>query len=186
MEYRIEETAERIKGLREAVDYTAEYVAQNTDVTVEEYLKYENGEQAVPLPYLNSLAKLYDVNYVQILTGQTPKLSKYGVVRDGKGLPVKRREGFQYQDIAYLFKGKKIVPVQVTAPYEMDAENKPITLSSHAGQELDLVLEGTLKILIDGKTEILEKGDAIYYDSSTPHGMIAIGGYDCKFLAVLV
>ena len=48
------------------------------------------------------------------------------------------------------------------------------------------MLEGTLKFVIDGKTEILNAGDSVYYDSATPHGMIAINGESCKFLAVLI
>ena len=34
--------------------------------------------------------------------------------------------------------------------------------------------------------EILGPGDSIYYDSSTPHGMIAVGGKDCIFYAIVL
>ena len=32
----------------------------------------------------------------------------------------------------------------------------------------------------------LKEGDAIYYNSGRAHGMIATGGEDCKFLAVVI
>ena len=35
-------------------------------------------------------------------------------------------------------------------------------------------------------TEVLKEGDAIYYNSGRAHGMIATGGEDCKFLAVVI
>ncbi len=35
-------------------------------------------------------------------------------------------------------------------------------------------------------TEILNEGDSMYYDSGTPHGMIAVDGEDCEFLAVVL
>jgi quercetin dioxygenase-like cupin family protein len=59
-------------------------------------------------------------------------------------------------------------------------------MNTHEGQEMDYVLEGTLKIMVNGKTEILNAGDCIYYDSSLPHGMIAVNGKECKFLAILI
>ena len=34
--------------------------------------------------------------------------------------------------------------------------------------------------------EVLNAGDAIYYDSSRGHGMIATGGQECVFLAVVM
>ena len=34
--------------------------------------------------------------------------------------------------------------------------------------------------------EVLNEGDSIYYDRSTPHGMIAVDGADCTFLAVVL
>ena len=47
------------------------------------------------------------------------------------------------------------------------------------------MLRGTLKVQVAGHTEILHAGDAIYYDSSQPHGMIAVGGEPCEFIAVV-
>ena len=34
--------------------------------------------------------------------------------------------------------------------------------------------------------EVLGPGDSIYYDSSAPHGMIAVGGQDCEFYAIVL
>ncbi len=34
--------------------------------------------------------------------------------------------------------------------------------------------------------ETLDPGDSIYYDSATPHGMIAVGGEDCIFYAIVL
>jgi transcriptional regulator with XRE-family HTH domain len=181
MKYNIAELAERIKGLREDLEYTAEYVAEKLGISTEEYGEIENGKD-ISITQINSIADIFGVDFVTLLTGDTPKLKGYSIVRNGKGLPVNRRHGFDYQDMGYLFKDKHILPVMVTAP-EGDV-TAPLALSSHDGQEFDLILEGSLKITIDGRTEILEKGDAVYYDSAKPHGMIALGG-TCKFLAVL-
>ena len=49
-----------------------------------------------------------------------------------------------------------------------------------------MVLKGSLKVQVGSNTEILHEGDSIYYNSSTPHGMIAVDGKDCTFLAVVL
>ncbi|MBR3789429.1 MAG: AMP-binding protein, partial [Clostridia bacterium] len=59
-------------------------------------------------------------------------------------------------------------------------------VTTHAGQELDIVIEGKLKVQVGEHYEILEAGDSIYYDSSTPHGMIAVDGKDCTFYAIVL
>ena len=74
----------------------------------------------------------------------------------------------------------------VTAPYEEEAQDKPIRLSVHGGQEWDYILKGKLKFIIGDHTEIVEEGDSLYYNSKQPHGMIAVGGEDCEFLAILI
>ena len=49
-----------------------------------------------------------------------------------------------------------------------------------------MVLEGKMELYIAGKTIILEEGDSIYFDSTKPHGMLAVGNKAVKFLAFTV
>ncbi|MBR2040994.1 MAG: AMP-binding protein [Oscillospiraceae bacterium] len=65
-------------------------------------------------------------------------------------------------------------------------QDKPIHTVTHAGQEFDLVIKGSLKVQVGEHTEVLNEGDSIFYKSSTPHGMIAVGGEDCTFLAMVM
>ena len=74
----------------------------------------------------------------------------------------------------------------VDAPYIESQQDAPIAMSQHEGQEFDYILSGTLKVIVNGKEKILNEGDAIYYDSSKPHGMIAVSKEGCRFLAYLV
>ena len=60
-------------------------------------------------------------------------------------------------------------------------------MNTHAGQELDYILSGTLKVVLDGgHEEILTEGDSIFYNSDHPHGMIAVNGKECTFLAIVL
>ncbi len=186
MNYNIKDVSQRLKSAREVMELTPEFMAAAASVSVDEYMTCENGEKDFSLSFLNSCAEALGIEMIELLTGVTPTLEKYSVVRAGKGLPIERRIGFTYQHIAYLFRHKKIEPLVVTAPFSEDDHKKPIHLSVHEGQEMDFILSGSLKVIIGDHTEILNEGDCIYYDSSNPHGMIAHGGSDCRFLAILI
>ena len=186
METRVKEIAERIKGLREIMEFTPEEVAEAVGVSTEEYLRHENGETDFNFTFLYKCADKLDVDIVELLTGDNPHLSFYSIVRAGTGLDIKRREGFRYEHLAYRFKNKIAETFLVTAPYREEEQDQPISLSYHEGQEFDYILSGSLKTQMEGHVEILHAGDAIYYDSGRGHGMIATGVKECVFLAVVM
>lgn len=186
MDYNLKEVGARLRGLREDLEFTVAQAAVKTDVPVEEYQAYESGDRDFSLSFLYKCAEVFGVELIELLTGDSPRLNTYTVVRNGEGLPIERRERFAYKHLAYLFKNKQIEPLLVTAPFEPAAQDMPIKLSSHSGQEFDYVIKGSLKIVIGGHTEILNAGDSVYYDSLNEHGMIAVGGEDCEFLAILI
>lgn len=182
----IQEIAQRIKTLREIMEIPAEEMAQAAGVTAEEYLEYEKGGTDFSFTFLYNCAQRFGVDIVELLTGEQPRLSFYSIVRAGEGLNIKRRAGFQYNHLAYRFTHKAAEPFLVTAPYLPEEQDRPIHLSSHKGQEFDYIISGSLKVQMEDYTEILNPGDAIYYDSGHGHGMIAVGGSPCVFLAVVL
>lgn len=186
METKIKEIAQRIRGLREILEISQEDMARKTDTSLEQYQQYEDGTSDFGFTFLYECAKVFDVDIVELLTGEMPRLSFYTVVRRGKGLPMKRRKGFTYHHLAYRIKDKLSEPFLVTAPYFEEEQTKPIVLNHHKGQEFDYVLKGSMKIQLDDHIEVLSEGDCIYYDSSHGHGMIATGGSDCTFLAFVM
>ena len=186
MENKLMEIAFRIRELRDILEFTPEEMAEATATSVEEYLEYESGSKDFSFTFLYQCAKKFGVDMVELVTGENPRLSFYSIVRKDVGLPIKRRAGFNYQHLAYLFKNKTCEPFLVTAPYQEEVQNEPIHLSYHKGQEFDYVIEGELKIQLEDHTEILHAGDAIYYNSGHGHGMIATGGKECKFIAVVL
>ncbi len=185
MEPRILQIAARIKGMRELLGISEEEMAAAAGVTAGEYRDLEGGKSDFSFTFLYKCAERFGIDIVEILTGENPKLRSYTVTRAGKGLPIKRRAGFNYEHIAAHFKGKQAEPFVVTAPYVPGSEDAPIALSAHEGQELDFVISGRLKVRIEDHTEVLEAGDSIYYDSSRGHGMIALDD-SCTFLAVVM
>ena len=141
----------------------------------------------MPLPEeLRAQKAVRDGLIADVLTGRSPTLTSFSIVRKGKGLGMERRQGFQYQNMAYHFRDRVAEPFIVEAKYDEAAANGSIAMNTHEGQEFDLILSGALRMAIDGHEFVLEEGDAVYYDSGRPHGMVAADSKGCRFLAVVM
>lgn len=186
MEPNIKEVAGRIRALREDIGLTMQEMADATGRSVAEYAAQESGEQDLSFTFLYKCAERFGVDVIELLTGENPHLTGYSLTRADDGLSIKRRAGFEYLHKAPHFKNKLAEPFLVTAPYLEEEQNAPIHLSRHAGQELDYILSGKMRFAYEDHVEELEAGDVLMYDSGRGHGMIAIGGSPCKFLAIVM
>ena len=184
--HKLSEVASRIKELRDIMGWSITEMSEKTDVSEETYISYESGTVDIPFSFIHKCALAFDVELTELLEGHTAKLSSYTITRKGKGQGTAKEDGIDIANLAPKFKDKLAEPYWVKYEYSASQQNKPIKLSTHSGQEFDLVLSGRLKVQIGDHTEILDEGDSIYYNSSTPHGMIAVDGKDCVFCAVVM
>ncbi|MBP5686684.1 MAG: AMP-binding protein, partial [Clostridia bacterium] len=186
LDIKIKEMASRIKDLREIEGFTTEYMAKETGVSLNEYILCEKGETDLNFAFIYRCAKVFGVNVTDIIEGTSPLLSSYTVTRSGKGEEIANAHGMTYYNLANAFQNRIAEPLYVESKYVEGAEEKEIECTTHAGQECDIVVSGNLKVQVGNHTEILNAGDSIYYDSGTPHGMIAVGGTDCIFYAIVL
>ncbi len=182
----LSEMAARIKELRDIMGWSVEEMAEKTDVSAEQYALYESGTVDIPFTFIHKCALEFDVEMTELLEGHSARLSSYTVTRKGQGQVTAKEDGIDIANLAPKFKDKLAEPYWVKYEYDPAQQNKPIHLTTHSGQEFDLVLSGSLKVQVGTHTEILHEGDSIYYNSSTPHGMIAVDGKDCVFCAVVM
>ena len=182
----LSEIAARIKELRDIMGWTVAQMAEKTEITEEKYALYESGNVDIPFTFIHKCALAFDVEMTELLEGHSARLSSYTVTRKGKGQGTAKEDGIDIANLAPKFKDKLAEPYWVKYEYSASQQNKPIHLTTHSGQEFDLVLSGRLKVQVGDHTEILDEGDSIYYNSSTPHGMIAVDGKDCVFCAVVM
>ena len=186
LKLKIKEMSERIRTLREIEGLTVMELAKKTGVSVDEYIACESGEKDLNFAFLYSCASALNVDVSDIVGGSSPTLAGYTVTRRGQGQEIQKAHGMTYYNLASAFKKRIAEPLYVVADYSEGNENKTIELTTHEGQECDLVIKGSLKVQVGDHIETLGEGDSIYYDSSKPHGMIAVGGQDCIFYAIVL
>ncbi len=186
LDYKIKEMAARIRELREIEGLTTEQMAQKTGVSAEEYLACENGFSDLNFAFIYRCALAFNVDVTDIIEGCSPTLKSYTVTRRGKGQKIEQAHGMTYYNLAASFQNRIAEPLYVRSVYSEAAQHRDIELTTHAGQECDLIIEGKLKVQVGEHKVVLEPGDSIYYDSATPHGMIAVDGQDCLFYAIVL
>ena len=186
LDQKIKEMAGRIRELREIENLSVSHMAEKTGITEEEYVACENGNKDLNFAFIYRCALALNVNVTDIIEGYSPKLKGYTVTRYGAGQKIAQAHGMTYFNLAYAFKNRIAEPLYVRSVYSEEAQHKDIDLTTHAGQECDIVVDGYLLVQIGDHKEVLGPGDSIYYDSDTPHGMIATNGKDCIFYAIVL
>ena len=186
MEHKMKQIAERIKDMRLICGLSVEEMASRTGLSKYEYEQCEAGNRNLSIAFLYHCALSFGVDMGDILEGKSPKLRSYALTRRGEGQRIEEAHHMVGYSLASGFRNRIALPLYMEMNYHEGAESEKIELVTHEGQECDIVITGQMKIQIGEHTEVLNPGDCIYYDSGTPHGMIAVGGTDCTFYAIVL
>lgn len=179
----LQEMGERLKALREIEEIDIETMAMKCEVSIDDYKSYESGSKDFSFSFLYNAANALGVDVVDLMSGDSPKLSTCSMVKKGGGFEVNRRATYDYRHLAFTFRHKMAEPFMVTV--EPGGDAMPV-LHAHEGQEFNYVVEGQMTFYIGDIAYVLDEGDSIYFDSGIPHAMKANNGHLCKFLAVVM
>lgn len=182
MDNPIKEIAERLRGLRDVLELSVEDFARQCDIRLEDYEKAESGESDISVAMLQKISRQFKISLDELMFGQEPRMTKFFLTRNGKGISIERTKAYKYQSLASGFKERLADPFLVS----VEPNENPFTLNQHKGQEFDLVVKGHLQIRLDGKDLFLNPGDSIYYDANLPHGMKALNNEQAQFLAIII
>jgi transcriptional regulator with XRE-family HTH domain len=184
MSDKIKQIAKRIKELRKIAGFSPNALARELKIPGQLYRKYENGVSDIPVSFLYEISRKFNVELTAILTGDQPHLHTYCLIKKETAPAVDRRKEYKYLDLAYNFAHKKAEIFLVTA--KPDTQKNRIKFYAHPGQEFDHILEGSLKVILDGHELVLGQGDSLYFDSGLKHAMVAQNNKTARFLAVIL
>jgi len=179
---------ERIRSLRKAKGLSIAEVAEQTGIAESTISGIERHMVSPPLGNIISLAKVFGVAVGDFFgdSGDSP----YCIVRSDDRKTVSRFNstdgkagGYSYQSLGQQKKNRHMEPFLVTiTPSDPAEQAEP---NQHIGEEILFILEGQVEITLLGKTEILNPGDSIYYDSTMPHVVACHGREPATMLAVI-
>jgi len=178
---------ERIRGLRIARGLSIADVSKQSGIVESTIYSIESHMISPPLGNLVSLAKVFDVSVGDFFgdSGDSP----YCIVRSGDRKTVSRFNstdgtsgGYSYEALGQQKKNRHMEPFLVTLT---PTESSQVEPNQHIGEEILFVLEGKVDVRLLDRTEILNPGDSIYYDSTMPHVVSCHGKEPATILAVI-
>ncbi len=176
------EIAYRIREMREISGFTGMRWRGVVDLSLQEYTDYEAQSGFSVYVHPQMRACVWHRHY-RPARGHSAKLSSYTVTRRARG-KWRPRGRIEISSLAPMFRNKIAEPYWVKYDTR-DAAEPPVHLTTHNGQD-----STWSQRLAQGKvgehTRCCEECDSIYYNSATPHGMNAVGGKECLFVAVVL
>ena len=122
------DVAARIREMREISGISVEEMAEKTEVSLEEYVRYEKGETDFPFSFIHKCSLVFNIGISDLLEGQSANLSSYTVTRKGQGQETAKEDGITIQNLAPMFRKKIAEPYWVR--YEFDPAQQNTLLPS--------------------------------------------------------
>jgi transcriptional regulator with XRE-family HTH domain len=147
--------------------------------------KIERGRLFPTLPTLLRVALVFDVGLEFFFAGAREK-PLVALTRKSQRVELPEQSGAR--EAAYRFASLDY-PATERRFNCYYAEFLPIAADKlrpheHAGVEFIYVTQGTLAVHMDGEVHALEAGDAIYFDSTTPHAYRRTGARACSAVVI--
>ena len=172
------EIGKKIKEIRENKGISLQQLSKLTGFSSAILSQIENHLESPSLGTLFKIAKALEVDIGEFfgVKGTSP----FAITKTGEGEKVARfaskdgitRYGYTYMSLGMGKQNRKLEPFVVILEPETVKNEQPY---AHEGEEFIYVLEGKVEITLRENKDILEVGDAIYYDSSIPHLVKCIG-----------
>lgn len=176
---------QRLKVLRRRHDLSLEQLARRTNLTKSYLSKLERGLCEPSISTVLKLGDAYGIGVAQLVgDAATIQEESVSVVRVADRAPLKRNgvdRDHRYQSIAGKRLIRKMEPFVVHPPRSFSEEE---VVLQHPGEELMVVLRGTVEVQVGDVTTRLARGDTIYFDSEIPHRMRTVGRGVAEVLVV--
>jgi transcriptional regulator with XRE-family HTH domain len=169
---------QKIKTLRRRKGMSLQQMAEKTSLSEPLLSQIESEVVAPPVATLLKISKALNVN-IGYFFQEEESGKKAVIVRKNERKQVFRRihedpskVGYYYESLAYPKADKHMEPFQVQ--FEVK-KKEDLIFFNHKGEEFVFVLEGQIEFNYEDETFILEPGDSLYFDSSSPHAFRAVG-----------
>ncbi|MDD2898424.1 MAG: XRE family transcriptional regulator [Desulfuromonadaceae bacterium] len=187
-EFRI---GEKIRGLRQQKRLTLQELSELTTLSKPLLSQIENQQVIPPLATLLKIARGLKVD-IHFFFADASNSQKYVLTRredvreDDRGhRPVANETArpYAYYSLAQGLRHKHMEPFLVE--FENKEWDDALFFKHEGDEEFIYVISGELDFHYNTEVLRMRDGDSIYYDSSQPHGWVAVGDSTAKAVAVM-
>jgi len=172
------DVGERLRTLREMYGMSQRALAKKAGVTNGIISMIEKNRNS---PSLATLKKILDAIPIPLSEffseGEDPKLKTFYKAAD---LSEIGSAGFSFRQVGGDLSGKAMQILHERI--EVDADSG-VDMLRHESEEGGIVIHGRIELTVGGETQVLEPGDAYYFDSRIPHRFRNIGDDDAEIIS---
>lgn len=187
-EFRI---GEKIRGLRQQKRLTLQELSELTTLSKPLLSQIENQQVIPPLATLLKIAKglKVDIHFFFADAGNRQKfvLTRREDVRENDKVPRsvtnETERPYLYHSLAQGLRHKHMEPFLVE--FEHKVWDDSLFFKHDGDEEFIYIIAGELDFHYNDEVFRMRTGDSIYYDSSQPHGWVAVGDGEARAVAVL-
>jgi quercetin dioxygenase-like cupin family protein/DNA-binding XRE family transcriptional regulator len=160
-------------------------LGKHTGLSASMLSQLENGKLVPTLPTLARIAMVFDVGLDHFFVDRRRK-SLFSIVRGGERLRFPERADapdptYTFECLAFSAQEKSL-QAYLAEFYPRAPER--VSEHVHEGAEFILVMAGELAVRYLDEETVLRTGDAVYFDSSQPHGYRAVGDSNSRAVVI--
>jgi transcriptional regulator with XRE-family HTH domain len=165
MTYKIDKLGESIKRTRLEQKRTLQSIAEECGFSKSLLSKIENGKVSPPMTTLSKIAQALRIKMSTLLEQDDLTEAVFTSADDLAKGAIKTTIGYSMLPFATDFKNKKM------QPFIFIAEKGKVNMkeSSHEGQELVYILEGSMEFKVGNTVYTLNEGDSLYFEAVLKH-----------------
>jgi len=170
---------ERIRQLRQRKGMGLVELGRHTGLSASFLSQLETGRVVPTLRNLARIAMVFSRNLIYFFEPERPEMFRIVRASERPRLP---QTGVE--EPAYFFESLGQVPAdQPVTPYVAEFlpgnERRPQRPHQHSGMEFLVMLSGRLQLTHDAVVDVLEEGDAVYFDAEAVHSYEKLGEDTC-------
>src|SRR6516165_1306966 len=176
----------KIRALRLNKELGLAQLGAHTGLSPAMLSKIERGLLFPTLPTLLRIALVFGLGLDHFFT-ESAERPTVAVMRKKERLRLPDRAGANPPSYVFESLDFPVMDRKMQAYYaEFPLLSKPSELHRHNGAELIYVLRGELAVKVGNDQTVLDAGDAMYFDSETPHAYRRHGRSSCAAIVVVV
>lgn len=173
-----------VRQLRDKTGLTIHELSKASGISPGMVSKIEHGSTSPSLSTIQALSRALNVPVTSLFRG-FEEMRDATFVKSGQGLKIERRgtrAGHQYSLLGHTPHGPVVVePYLITLNEKSDV----FPIFQHAGLEFIYMLEGEMAYRHGGELHVLQPGDALFFDSDSPHGPEELRKLPIRFLSII-
>jgi transcriptional regulator with XRE-family HTH domain len=173
-----------MKMLRERSGLTLQQLSERSGISLSALSKIEKGLLSPTYEKIIALATGLSANISELFVPPQPSagLGRRSVVKAGSGLVVREWKVYRHQILHSELSGKRFQPFVTTVKAN---SSQDLDLVRHEGEEFIYVVDGSVVLSTEFYEPcVLEKGDAVYFDSQMRHAVVSANEFDATVLWV--